>query len=235
MRPIPATLATLSVLAGAACSVVGVRSTEEPAFEAIGQVAAVEIRRYPPLLAAEIVIADEERVARNRGFEPLAGYIFGRNRAAERIGMTAPVAQLPVAQLPDASADASAGERIGMTAPVAQLPVSQLPAAQLPDGQLAFRIRFLMPARYDRAALPVPQDAAITLVEVPGRTMAVLRFAGSTAPDAVASRRAALLAALEGSPWQAVGTPEAWFYDPPWTLPALRRTEVAVPVTPRAG
>jgi hypothetical protein len=30
-----------------------------------------------------------------------------------------------------------------------------------------------------------------------------------------------------------VGEPVAWFYDPPWTLPWLRRNEVAVPVEHR--
>jgi len=42
-----------------------------------------------------------------------------------------------------------------------------------------------------------------------------------------------LARALEGSPWIAVGEPVALFYDPPWTLPFLRRNEVAVRVEPR--
>jgi hypothetical protein len=38
---------------------------------------------------------------------------------------------------------------------------------------------------------------------------------------------------LAGSGWQPAGAAEAWFYDPPWTIPALRRNEIAVPVLPR--
>jgi len=38
------------------------------------------------------------------------------------------------------------------------------------------------------------------------------------------------LAALQSTRWRPSGTPVAWFYDPPWTIPALRRNEVAVPV-----
>ena len=34
----------------------------------------------------------------------------------------------------------------------------------------------------------------------------------------------------EGVPRYVIGDPVAWFYDPPWTLPFLRRNEIAVPV-----
>ena len=34
---------------------------------------------------------------------------------------------------------------------------------------------------------------------------------------------------LEESNWRAVGEPTTLFYDPPWTIPFLRRNEVAVP------
>ena len=59
------------------------------------------------------------------------------------------------------------------------------------------------------------------------------RAVASLAPEAVARQNAALLQALATVPWQPTGAPVAWFYDPPWTLPWLRRNEVAVPVAPR--
>jgi hypothetical protein len=68
---------------------------------------------------------------------------------------------------------------------------------------------------------------------VPGEELAVLRFSGSTGAAAVAAREAELARVLEGSPWRAAGEPVALFYDPPWTLPFLRRNEVAVRVEPR--
>ena len=43
-------------------------------------------------------------------------------------------------------------------------------------------------------------------------------------------RKAELLRALEESGWRPIGKPTSLFYDPPWTLPFLRRNEVAVPV-----
>jgi len=192
----------------AACSALGMRSTEEPAFTSLARVGEVEIRRYAPRLIAEVVVPGDEAAARNRGFRPLAAYIFGENQARERIGMTAPVAQQ--------------GERIGMTAPVAQ-------AAE--DGQ--WRIGFFMPARYTRETLPAPTDPAITIRELPPETVAVLRFSGLPSEDAVRAARARLEAALAGSAWQAAGVGGAWFFDPPWTVPALRRSEVWMPVEPR--
>jgi hypothetical protein len=121
--------------------------------------------------------------------------------------MTAPVAQ--------------SSETIAMTAPVAQ--------DHTPDG---WTIRFFMPAHYTMETLPKPNDPSVRLVAVPGQTMAVIRFTGSTAPEAIASHQAELQQALATGTWRADGPPVAWFYDPPWTLPFFRRNEVAVPVQP---
>lgn len=199
--------AGFSALLLGACSVVGVRSgTEEPAFESLAPQGEVEIRRYAARLAAETEVAADESASRSEGFSRLAGYIFGGNAGASRIAMTAPVAQAPL--------------RIAMTAPVAQAPSTS-----------GYRIRFFLPAALREP--PVPRDGRVVIVEVPAETVAVLRFTGSTGPEAVAAARARLLAALQSGPWQPAGEPVAWFYDPPWTIPALRRNEVAVPVAER--
>ena len=189
-----------------ACSVFGMRDgTEEPPFTVIGRLGEVEIRRYAPRLIAEMEVTGDEVSARSAAFRPLAAYIFGENLAGERIGMTAPVAQQ--------------GERIGMTAPVAQS-----------GGNGRWRIGFFMPARYSEATLPRPRDPRIAIHVLPEAEIAVLRFAGLPSPEAVASAEAQLAAALEGSDWRATGPGGAWFYDPPWTIPALRRSEAWRPV-----
>lgn len=194
-----------------ACSAFGVRSgTEEPRYSVAERLGDVEIRRYAPRLAAETTVAGDAYRARGEGFRRLAGYIFGGNQRRSRIDMTAPVAQS------GAWASAS-GERIAMTAPVAQAP-----------SDAGWVIRFFLPAALSDP--PAPNDARVRIVPVPEETMAVLRFSGTTAEDAVADRRKALMAALSGTAWRPAGEPTAWFYDPPWTLPPLRRNEVAVPV-----
>ena len=202
-------LAAGSALLLGACTVVGVRSgTEEPAFENLGQEAGLEIRRYGTRLAAETTVDADEMGARSQGFSRLAGYIFGGNAGAARIAMTAPVAQQ------------AQGTRIAMTAPVAQSAAGE-----------GHAIRFFLPAALRDP--PVPNDARVRIVEVAGETVAVFRFTGSIDPGSVAAARARLLAALPRTGWVAAGEPVTWFYDPPWTIPALRRNEIAIPVAPR--
>ncbi len=188
---------------------VGVRGTEEPQHRVTTRLGEVEIREYAPRLVAETLVEAEEAAARNEGFRRLAGYIFGGNRGERRIAMTAPVAQEP--------------SRIAMTAPVAQEPSGR-----------GFLIRFFLPATLTAENAPVPNDPRVVITTLPGETFAVMRFSGSTDPDAVARNVTSLRGMLSGSAWQPAGEATAWFYDPPWTLPPLRRNEVAIRVTPAA-
>lgn len=205
-------VAVAAALLTSACSTVGVRSgTEEPAFTEVARVGAVEIRTYGERIAAQTVVTGSSEAARNRGFQRLAGYIFGGNTARTSIAMTAPVAQAGDAR----------SQSIAMTAPVAQGAV----------GQDRWTIQFFMPSEYTMATLPVPRDPSVVLAVVPAETYAVLRFSGLGSARAVAEKEAELDAALTGSGWASAGDPVAWFYDPPWTLPPLRRNEVAVRVT----
>ena len=140
----------------------------------------------------------------------MAGYIFGGNTTRSSIAMTAPVAQ-----------SAAAGpQKIAMTAPVIQSATA--------DG--SWRVQFIMPARYTRENLPAPTDPSVRIVELPAQNYAVLRFTGRRDAKAVATHTRQLTGSLAGGAWRASGEPTAWFYDPPWTLPFLRRNEVAAPV-----
>ena len=91
-------------------------------------------------------------------------------------------------------------------------------------------IRFFMPAGKTMKSLPQPNDRSVRLVSVPAETVAVRRFSGSTSSRAVASQTAQLMRTLRENGFEPIGTPAAWFYDPPWTVPMLRRNEIAVPV-----
>jgi hypothetical protein len=206
----------LGQVADGAGSIVGIRhGTEEPPFTVERRVGDVEIRRYGSRIAAETTINANEESARNEGFRRLAGYIFGGNQGKTKIAMTAPVAQENVTQK---TTQKKKGQKIAMTAPV---------AAQR-GGAGEWVIRFFMPSEHTLATLPTPNDERVRLVEVPGERVAVLRFSGNYNPAVIAGRTEELLKTLQDNDIRVSGEPFAWFYDPPWTVPFLRRNEVAV-------
>ena len=104
------------------------------------------------------------------------------------------------------------------------------PVAQSRDTADRWTIRFFMPSKWTMETLPDPDDEHVTLVEVPGETVAVLRFSGDRSPKAVAERTEQLQKTLQDKAVEPAGESVAWFYDPPWTLPFLRRNEIAIPV-----
>ena len=158
------------------------------------------------------MVIDHVAAAEIREYGPrLAAFIFGANRGGGTIPMTAPVGQ------------SEASRTIAMTAPV----------AQSGDGAGRWTIRFFMPASYTAQTLPLPTDPEIRIVTVPAETYGVIRFTGSRTPARVAVEQARLLDLLKASRWRVEGAPTAWFFDPPWTLPFLRRNEVAVRVEPQ--
>ena len=194
------------------CSVFGIRSgTEQPSYQVVAELGeAIEVRRYGPRLAAEVEVeAGEEDEARNAAFRVLAAYIFGANRAQQEIAMTAPVEV----------AGESEGEKIAMTAPVET--VSR-------EGGLT--MRFFLPVELTAATAPTPEDPRVRILTVPGQTLAVRRFTGWRGAAAVDAEEGELRKVLGDTAWRPVGEPVAFFYDPPWTIPFLRRNEVALPV-----
>ena len=208
-------VAILSGLLTTGCSVFGIRTVHEPTYTLERSIGPVQVRRYGQRLAAETLVDGNEIRARRIGFERLAGYIFGGNGGRQSIAMTAPVAQ----------AAAGDGRSNAMAAPVAQ--------ARMQAGQ--WRIRFFMPAGSSPATLPHPNDPAIELVTVPGETVAVLRYAGTPTTASARAAEARLLARLAGSGLRTDGEPYEWFYDPPWTIPVLRRNEAVVRIAGDRG
>jgi hypothetical protein len=113
-----------------------------------------------------------------------------------------------------------ADEKMAMTAPVSQ---------EAADDR-KWVIRFFMPAEKSRETLPDPDDNEVKIVDLLPQTIAVRRFSGSISARAIAAQTTELMNTLRDRGFAAIDTPEAWFYDPPWTLPILRRNEIAVRV-----
>jgi len=200
----------------AGCSVIGVRSGyEQPEYEVIDRIGDnVEIRRYAPRVAAGLEVeAADESSARAEAFRILADYISGANRAEAEVAMTTPVA---------VDVKGAEGQRIAMTTPV------ETEAA----GEGRYAMRFFLPRTYTKETVPAPTDPRVAVEARRAETLAVLRFSGRRDSARLADKTAALRRALEGSEWrpETGAAPVAFLYDPPWTLPFLRRNEVAIPV-----
>ena len=89
---------------------------------------------------------------------------------------------------------------------------------------------FIMPGRYSLGNLPMPMNMQIKLDQEPPAKIAVLRFSGFTSPDKNEKETNRLLEVLKSHGIETEGEPFLMRYSPPWTLPFLRRNEVAVKV-----
>jgi len=206
----------LLTLTAALAALPAMAAIEEPAFEIVRQDGDFEIRRYAPMIVAETLVEGDLWNASSDGFRVIAGYIFGNNTSVkgagnEKVAMTAPVTM------------EAAPEKIAMTAPV---------TSEAGGGR--FRMHFVMPSQYTMATLPKPKDDRVTLREVPAQRMAAVRFSGFTGEGKVKERTEALLAWLEAQGMRPTAAPQLARYDPPWTLPFLRRNEVMIPLDPAA-
>jgi hypothetical protein len=117
--------------------------------------------------------------------------------------------------------------KMAMTTPVE----IQRPAVQevsRHDGTMT--MRFFLPADMTLATLPRPDDAKLVLSEIPPMTVAVYRFSGLS-DQRNSEEIAALESVLAKTRWIPSGRPTAYYYNPPWTLPFLRRNELVLPVT----
>ena len=180
---------------------------EEPRFTVVVEDGTITVREYPTCIVAETEVDGEWDNASSAGFRRLAGYIFGGNQGSTRIAMTAPVGQRPT------------GQKIPMTAPVGVRPVGE-----------AWVVSFTMPAGSSLQTMPTPNDERVKLRELPGRRVAVIRFTGFWTAARMASQTEALTSWIAARGLRAAGPPEINRYDPPWTLPWMRRNEVWIPL-----
>lgn len=146
------------------------------------------------------VETDARGLGDGESFGRLFRYITGANNGAGRIAMTTPVE--------------TAGQRVAMPAPVEQ--------------GAGGTMRFFLPRADAEAGAPEPTEAGVRLVQVPAERVAALRFSGRTTPEDRAEQERILTRVLAAVGLRASGAPMFMGYDPPFTVPFLRRNEVAV-------
>jgi len=190
----------------AACSVFGIRTEETPKYEVLLTEDQKQIRSYSGYIVAKTTVQGEYKDAQNRAFRILASYIFGNNEKQQKISMTAPVSQNKDEQR----------EQISMTAPVV--------SAQEGENWV---MTFMMPAKYTMTDLPKPKDARVSFAEVPPKLVAVIQYSGYANDRLNTAKAQELKTWLEShADYKIVSGPSFAGYDPPWTLPFLRRNEM---------
>ena len=187
-------------------------ATEEPKYSLIEKDGAFEVRAYDSKLIAEVVLEGEMSDATSAGFRLLADYIFGNNTApsgrSEKISMTTPVTVEP------------RSEKIAMTAPVA-----------IQSEQKGWRVWFVMPSEFSLATLPKPNNPLVLIKPIAAKRYAVVRFSGWVDDEKMQAKVKELSAWLAVKKLTSKGQPELARYNPPWTLPFLRRNEVMLEIT----
>lgn len=204
-------LAAAAVLIQSGCSVFGIRSAEEASYVVLDEQDEFQLREYAGLVVAVTTVKAEFDDAGNEAFGRLFGYISGENQTNQKVSMTAPVLA--------SEEDGANGESIEMTAPVI--------ADQEADG---WRYAFVLPNSYTLANAPIPTNPEVKLVQVEPKLVAVLRFSGSWNETDFRTNSDRLLLWISENQLESASSPRVAGYDPPWTIPFLRRNEVMIDV-----
>lgn len=181
-------------------------NVEQPDYKVVTSEENIEIRDYPPMILAEVEVSGERKQAISEGFNILADYIFGNNTSNKKMEMTAPVTN-------------ELSEKMAMTAPVLQ---------ELHMDK--WKVRFVMPKKYSVETLPKPNSKQVILIPLPARRFAVIRFSGLADNESIKLHIDELEAYIVAEKLNPIGGTVLAFYNPPWTLPFLRRNEVMIEV-----
>ena len=189
-------------------------ATEEPQFSIIEKSEPFELRSYAPQLIAEVKVEGDLDTASSQGFRLIAAFIFGQNQVSEKISMTAPVA-IETAQ----------STKIAMTVPVG-IEASKDSA----KGVSQWVFSFVMPSEYTMATLPKPLNPLVSIRELPAQRRAAITFSGFYNEAKVLEKTNALEDWIKSKQWQSIGNPQFARYNPPWSIPFMRRNEILITV-----
>ena len=185
-------------------------AVEEPKYTVLEKTPPFELRSYSPMILAEVQVEGDLDEASSQGFRLIAAYIFGQNQVSEKISMTAPVV---------VEEQAVKGASIAMTAPVS-----------IESNAGKWTVSFVMPAEYSMESLPKPLNSKVKLRQIPAVKRAVIGFSGFYNENKVAERTVELEEWMKTKNLQSASIPKFARYNPPWTLPFMRRNEIMIDV-----
>ena len=138
----------------------------------------------------------------NSAFMIIANFIFGNNKSNKKISMTAPVIT---------------SEKIAMTTPVI-------------TSRKGYKMSFVMPSNYTLKTLPEPLTKKIKIETQKSRKIAVLRFTGFTYESKLKKLQEVLIKELAKNKIKTKGSVFLMRYNSPWSIPFLRRNELAIEI-----
>jgi effector-binding domain-containing protein len=87
-----------------------------------------------------------------------------------------------------------------------------------------------MPSEYTLATLPKPLNPQVKIREVPAEKRAVILFSGFNSPEKTQAKTQLLQDWIKTKNLKTTGDPQFARYNPPWSLPFMRRNEVMIQV-----
>ena len=207
MRCLSPMIVGFTALMLAGCSVFGGKAAEETPYSVVESDGDFEIRQYEDYAIARTFVTASYDDMDSEAFGRLFDYITGDNTIEGNIAMTAPVLMAP------------AGEEIAMTAPV----------LMEADGE-GWWMAFVLPAGLNAGNAPIPSNPQVEVINVEGPRMATLQYTGSMSEASNMAELSRLRDWIEAKDLDAAPGYQVAGYNPPWTLPFLRRNEVQVEV-----
>ena len=177
---------------------------EEPDYQVLQSELNIEIRFYKPMIIAEVNVEGIRKDAIRDGFRLIADYIFGNNTNGSHT-------KIP--------GRAKNGLKIPMTAPVQQQSTGK-----------SWQISFVMPSKYTIDSLPEPKNDSVKLKEILSKKFIVIQFSGKISNENLAEHEKQLMNYIKAKDFKTYGSPKYAFYNPPWTLPFMRRNEVMLEI-----
>ncbi len=190
---------------------------DEPKFKVEEASGDIEIRAYEPMILAQVTIDGVRKEAIREGFLLIADYIFGNNLSVEE------------ALFVEEDVSSAKGQKIAMTAPVLQQPHDAHKTEKVSDDgekSNSWLVSFVMPNTHTLDTLPKPLNPHVKLISVPAKRFVVIRFSGLAEDSSIDDKIERLKAYVSTHKLKTKGAPLYAFYNPPWTLPILRRNEV---------
>lgn len=200
------TLISSLLLAG--CSMFGYNAdVKEPRYQTLVKDSDYEVREYSSIVTVTAFAKGDFSQAQDQTFKKLFDYISGNNVSKKNIPMTAPVLMQ------------GTGEKISMTAPVL-----------MQDDVEGWAMSFVLPDTYTLQTAPKPLNETLELAERKNTKYAVLHFSGLFSDSVFQEKSKILERWMSENNLKASGPALRAGYNPPWTLPPLRRNEVLIPV-----